>query len=111
MPIDYKIYPKRWKTEIVPAILARAGEVRTNGVITTEARCEVCGIPNHCYRESGARIVITIAHLDHDATNHEVKLDRLKAMCQKCHNSYDAPNRAKNRAKNKETKLGITTLL
>jgi hypothetical protein len=35
------------------------------------------------------KIVLTIAHLDHDETNWEVTDDRLKAMCQKCHLTYD----------------------
>jgi hypothetical protein len=36
------------------------------------------------------RVILTIAHLDHDETNWKVSDDRLKAMCQKCHLDYDA---------------------
>lgn len=36
------------------------------------------------------KIVLTIAHLDHDETNVNVKDDRLKAACQLCHLRYDA---------------------
>ena len=36
------------------------------------------------------KVILTIAHLDHDETNHEVKDDRLMAMCQICHLRYDA---------------------
>ena len=46
-------------------------------------------------------IVLTIAHLDHDPENHNVSMDRLRALCQKCHNKYDMPNRVKNRQKKK----------
>ena len=35
MPIDYSDYPKNWKTEIVPAVLVRAGHC-----------CEFCGLEN-----------------------------------------------------------------
>ena len=35
-------------------------------------------------------VVLTVAHLDHDEGNHEVKLDRLKHLCQICHLRYDA---------------------
>ncbi len=35
------------------------------------------------------KVILTIAHLDHDETNWNVKDDRLKAMCQKCHLQYD----------------------
>lgn len=36
------------------------------------------------------RVVLTIAQLDHDETNHDVQLDRLRALCQLCHLRYDA---------------------
>ena len=36
------------------------------------------------------RVVLTIAHLDHDETNHDVTDDRLAAWCQSCHLNYDA---------------------
>lgn len=36
------------------------------------------------------KVVLTIAHLDHDELNHNVKIDRLRALCQMCHLRYDA---------------------
>jgi hypothetical protein len=36
------------------------------------------------------KVVLTIAHLDHDETNHDIADDRLMAMCQLCHLRYDA---------------------
>lgn len=36
------------------------------------------------------KVILTIAHLDHDETNHDVKDERLKAACQICHLRYDA---------------------
>ena len=107
MPIDYKKYPSNWKTEIRPAILERANH-----------KCEFCGVANYAigFRdEFGAfhqiensialeayefpskpfKIILTIAHLDHDIKNNDYS--NLKALCQKCHNNYDAPYRAQNR--------------
>jgi len=110
MPCDYKIYPKNWKTEIVPAILKRAGEIKGCGVILVEAKCEFCDIENHSLTNNNKRVVLTIAHLDHDATNHNVSYDRLKALCQKCHNNYDKDNRAKNRASKLKVKKGLQEL-
>jgi hypothetical protein len=112
MPIDYKEYPANWKTEIRPAVLARANNC-----------CEDCGAPNHAIihrpkkgkpdwvlwpegMESEAwtvdglkstRIVLTIAHMDHDKSNEEVKLERLKALCQRCHLLYDIKHHISNR--------------
>jgi hypothetical protein len=102
MPIDYKKYPSNWKTEIVPAVLARANDC-----------CEQCGLKNkelvlsavingvtywRSYTEAGifgghrvktVKVILTVSHIDHDEHNHEVKLDRLKALCQLCHLRYD----------------------
>lgn len=52
MPINYKEYPENWLTEIRPAIMKRAGEIRVDGKITQEAKCEECGVTNH---EKGQR--------------------------------------------------------
>jgi hypothetical protein len=124
MPIDYSEYPPNWKTEIRPAVMKRAGETRDEwGDIKYHARCEDCGAPNHklIYRpkkgmpdwklapeghEADAmaldgvkftKVVLTVAHLDHDKENHGVKIDRLKALCQRCHLLLDKNHHAENR--------------
>lgn len=132
MPIDYKKYPKNWKTEIRPAVLERAGN-----------KCEFCGIKNHsiikrlpdgtwrspCQTEwdmiysrikychsnmteslkyhGFIRVVLTIAHLDHDECNHEVKLDRLAALCQLCHLRYDAKEKYRRVISNNHSRIKI----
>lgn len=83
-------YPKNWK-QIRAAILDRAGN-----------RCEFCGVENHTYRlnpKTGkqARIVLTIAHLDH--TPEHCEPNNLRALCQRCHNAYDAEHRKQTRMK------------
>lgn len=45
------------------------------------------------------KVVLTIAHLDHDEENHDVKDDRLKAMCQFCHLNYDLPEKMRRQFK------------
>lgn len=126
MPIDYSKYPPNWKTEIRPAVLARANNC-----------CEFCKVPNGSVQWRGkkkvkeggrykfrtfpytslesaladgcafsqdilrngkrkevglyqTKVVLTIAHLDHDELNWEVQIDRLAALCQLCHLQYDA---------------------
>jgi 5-methylcytosine-specific restriction endonuclease McrA len=78
MPINYKKYPPNWRTEIVPRIKARDGH-----------QCKFCGIENYTIKPNGTKVVLTIAHLDHDADNHNVADDRLAALCQACHLRYD----------------------
>ena len=117
MPIDYKKYPPNWLSEIRPRILERADytcefedcdfkhgeevwavryrgkttgwyrdfEEASNQKVTREMKNGKI-IPN----PKKVKIVLTIAHLDHDEHNHDVKDERLKAACQLCHLRYDA---------------------
>ena len=98
MPIDYSKYPIDWKM-IRFRILKRA-----------ENRCEClgeCGLHSttgRCIEINGTKaeyakgkVVLTIAHLDHDESNKEIKDDRLKAMCQRCHLRYDVPEKKQRR--------------
>lgn len=48
-------------------------------------------------RQKAIKIVLTIAHLDHDEQNHDVKDERLAALCQKCHLRYDIEEKKKRR--------------
>jgi 5-methylcytosine-specific restriction endonuclease McrA len=75
-------YPKDWK-DIVKRIKVRAGN-----------RCEWCGVENYApHLVTGAKVILTIAHLDHTPEN--CSEGNLKALCQQCHNSYDAEERAR----------------
>lgn len=87
-PENKNRYPKNWK-EIRAKILKRANN-----------KCEFCGVENYSVRPNGAKVVLTIAHLDHTPEN--CSPDNLRALCQKCHNTYDAKHRAETR---KETKF------
>lgn len=83
MPIDYSRYPPDWFSRIRPAVLKRAKNC-----------CEFCGVKNYAIIDRGGKvgkikIVLTIAHLDHDPENWKVSLKRLRALCQKCHIRYD----------------------
>ena len=86
-PENRRRYPANWK-EIRAEILKRA-----------ENKCEFCGIENYAVRD-GSRIVLTIAHLDHTPEHNST--DNLRALCQRCHNRYDAKHRAETRRKRKD---------
>lgn len=105
MPIDYKNYPRGWKTEIRPRILARDGN-----------KCRCCGLGNNLwgYRDAGGKfrslpkgraapagfkafhIRINVVHLDHGLVDHSD--ENLGLMCQKCHAAYDKPITARQAA-------------
>ena len=81
-------YPKDWK-DIRARILQRANN-----------RCEFCGVENHTYRlnpKTGKNvyIVLTIAHMNE--VIEDCSDENLKALCQRCHNKYDAKMRAEHR--------------
>lgn len=111
MSIDYSRYPKDWK-EIRERILKRAGDrcecVGECGLHTTTGRCIETNGGKAEYAKG--KIVLTIAHLDHDETNHEVADDRLKALCQRCHLRYDVPEKKRRRFKKKHKNQGVLKL-
>lgn len=87
-PENRNRYPKNWQ-QIRARILERAHN-----------RCEFCGVENHTYRlneKTGkeARIVLTVAHLNH--VPEDCSPENLRALCQRCHNQYDAKHRAETR--------------
>lgn len=51
--------------------------------------------------DKAIRIVLTVAHLDHNPTNSHPS--NLKALCQRCHNRYDAEHRKETRRKAKNS--------
>ena len=83
-------YPKDWK-QIRAHILDRAGN-----------RCEFCGVENHSVRDNGTKVVLTIAHLEHQPEN--CSPENLRALCQKCHLTYDAKHHAQTRRQTREAK-------
>jgi hypothetical protein len=116
MPIDYKRYPPNWKTVIRPATLERDNHKckfcgLKNGQIVfsswvgkkkewfdTEDKLRATvkeqGLIQFAL-DKPVKVVLTIAHLDHDETNFNVSYDRLAALCQLCHLRYDAKEKYK----------------
>jgi len=62
---------------------------------------EVHGCTTECVGEGkhvgAVRVVLTVAHLDHDPTNN--RMGNLRALCQLCHNRYDREHRKVNAAR------------
>ena len=94
-------YPKNWK-EIRTQILERAGHCCEGSPKFPDCRVENYSI----HIETGSKVVLTIAHLDHTPENCEP--ENLKAWCQRCHLVYDHAHHQKNaratRYANKATK-------
>lgn len=74
-------YPKDWK-----AISQRIRFERAKN------HCEECGAENYQpHPITGSKVVLTCAHLNHQPE--DVSDSNLKALCQRCHNRYDARER------------------
>lgn len=118
MPIDYGKYPPNWLSEIRPRIMKRSNgvcefdgcdfmhmeslwSIKTKGHPTIWSRSNCWNLFSEEQKLrtkiKKVKVVLTVAHLDHDEVNHDVKDDRLKAACQLCHLRYDAKEKARRR--------------
>ena len=100
MPIKHENryrYPANWKA-IRATILERAGH-----------RCEWCETPNYSTHPiTGSRVVLTIAHLDH--VPEHCASENLRALCQRCHLTYDAAHHAKTARQTRRAKMNMGDL-
>jgi len=73
--------------------------IRADILLRANNDCEGSPAYPHCrvsnrtiHPVTGSKVVLTIAHLDHNPENNDPA--NLRAWCQRCHNTYDAPTRA-----------------
>lgn len=83
------IHSKEWK-DFRASLLERAENKCEGTPQNPECRAEN-GKP---HPETGSKVVLTIAHMDHDHTHADP--ERCRALCQRCHNQWDAPHRQAN---------------
>jgi len=127
MPIDYNKYPPDWKTIIVPRILKRANDhcescgIKNKSIAVSiplkindkgKYKIKRLWITNHSDvirlkpLATGdvypVKVILTIAHLDHDEQNLNVTDQRLKALCQYCHLNYDAKEKYRRASKSND---------
>jgi hypothetical protein len=100
MPIDYSKYPDNWHTEIRPAIARRSGN-RCEG---TDRYPDCMAVNREPHPETGSKVVLTVAHMDHDRNNNEYHPkdaydpdNNLRHLCQRCHLDWDRNQHATNR--------------
>jgi hypothetical protein len=121
MPIDYTRYPSDWK-QIRSRILERANNKCEDCELPNHSKVfaiklkvqdsdgrykykmywirdplDAAKAVRHGLFVKEVKVVLTIAHLDHDETNHNVDDERLKALCQHCHLLYDAKEKYRRR--------------
>lgn len=98
MPLDRSKYPPDWE-----AISRRIRQERAHH------RCEWCGALNGLpHPVTGSRVVLTVAHLDHDPTNNAD--DNLAALCQRDHLRHDRGQHQRNAAETRRRKRGQLAL-
>jgi hypothetical protein len=125
MPINYKEYHPDWKAISLRIRKERAGDKCEwcqvpNGSLGNRGKDgkwytedQIHGMNSDCgYALFGHlpnpfrtfRIVLTVAHIDHDKANNEES--NLAALCQRCHLNHDRDQHAENRRKNLNSKRG-----
>jgi hypothetical protein len=85
-------YPADWRA-IVAQVRARSGDRCEGSPLWPDCRA-ANGQP---HPETGSRVVLTTAHLDHQPEN--CSLVNLRHWCQRCHLAYDAQHHAETRAR------------
>lgn len=93
MPMQRDLYPADWEELSRRIRFERAG-----------GACEWCGaVHGAIHPETGSRVILTVAHLDHNPANCDD--DNLVALCQRCHLGYDAEEHALHAAETRRRKL------
>ena len=83
MPMNRDEYPEDWEDISQHIRFARAGG-RCEGT-PRYPRCQARH--GHAHPETGSRVILTTAHMDHDKTNNTE--ENLRALCQRCHLDHD----------------------
>ena len=98
MPIDYRKHPRNWK-EISFRIRFQRAEGKCEGS-PRYPRCQAeHGKPHPV---TGSKAILTVAYLDHNPSNN--RPENLRAMCQRCHLTYDAKFHALNAGRTRRMK-------
>lgn len=75
-------------------------------------RCEWCpAVQGEPHPRTGSRVVLTVAHLDHDTGPEDVRPDNLAALCQACHLGYDRPRHLARQAENRRARMATADML
>lgn len=96
-PEERARYPADW-----PAISRRIREERAAGRCECTGECCAhdgpCGAVNgEAHPVTGSKVVLTVAHLNH--TPEDCRPENLRAMCQRCHTTYDERHQLATRRK------------
>ena len=123
MPINYGKYPPNWKKEIRPRILKRADNKCEKCGVKNGQKVSTLKLYLHTHGKGSiktlwfrnrkdairhqhlgilgiVKVILTVAHLDHDEQNWSVTDDRLMAMCQYCHLNYDSEEKKRRKDMN-----------
>ena len=93
MPMNRDDYPDNWEEISNYIRFERA-----------QGKCEFCGAAHgKSHPITGSIVVLTTAHLDHNTLNNNP--NNLRALCQKCHLTYDAQLHARHAKETKKQQL------
>lgn len=107
-PENARLYPKDWKA--ISLEVREAAFWQCEGAPGIYENC--MAIHEEPHPITGSIVVLTVAHLDHDPTNCGEPGNRpnLRALCQRCHLTYDAKHHARSAATTRRAKLNNADL-
>lgn len=97
-----KLYPPNWHA-LGREVRARAGNCCEGSPKFPDCRAA----DGLSHPDTGSRVVLTVAHFDHDVTNNT--RDNLFAWCQRCHLAHDLEQHMMSARKNRAAKVGQGT--
>lgn len=98
------LYPADWKS--ISLAVREAAGWRCQGTPRFPTCRAAQGEPHPI---TGSKVVLTVAHLDHDEGNSDPA--NLRALCQKCHLTYDAKHHAANAARTRRSRFAQGDLM
>lgn len=102
-PENLERYPAEW-----PTIALEVKEAAGWRCVGSPAFPDCRAAHGEPHPATGSVVVLTVAHLDHQPEN--VDRANLRAWCQKCHNTYDAPMRARGIAQRRRAGQALADL-
>jgi hypothetical protein len=109
MPINYKEYHPKWRLISYLIRKVRAKDRCEFEVQDPDGSFNRCtAINGEAHPITGSRVVLTVAHLDHNKQHN--KFWNLRAGCQRCHLNYDRGRHVENRKYGRNSRMYQITL-
>lgn len=106
--VEGDVYARAWRPDEHDGEFGYTIHCAETGEALVEIEPDYYGAPEDMGEYRDVKIVLTIAHLDHDVANNAD--GNLAALCQRCHNRHDQPHRQANAERTRRARLASADL-